>query len=124
MSKQRKFAVVTGASSGIGYYLAKECAEHGCDLLIAADEPELEKAAENLRAFGGEADMLDTKVGTQKKQDPRKVAKAGFDAMMDGKGDVVTGWQNVLRSAIANVLPAGVVAEQRRAMAEPGSAPR
>jgi uncharacterized protein len=37
MTKHRKFAVVTGASTGIGYYLAKECAEHGCDLLIAAD---------------------------------------------------------------------------------------
>src|SRR3954471_13373472 len=122
MATQRKFALIAGACSGIGYYLAKECAEHGCDLLIAADEPEIEKAAENLRAFGGEADMLDTKVGTQKKQDPRKVAKAGFDAMMDGKGDVVTGWQNVLRAAIATNLPAGMVAEQPRGMAEPGSA--
>ena len=43
MTKQRKFAVVTGASTGIGYYLAKERAEHGCDLLIAADEPQIEK---------------------------------------------------------------------------------
>ena len=47
----RPFAIVTGASSGIGYYLARECAEHGFDLLIAADEPEIEKAAANLRAF-------------------------------------------------------------------------
>ena len=41
--EQRKFAVVTGASTGIGCYLAKERAEHGCDLLIAADEPQIEK---------------------------------------------------------------------------------
>ena len=40
---------------------------------------------------------------------------------MDGKGDVVTGWQNKLRSAISNILPAGVVAEMHRGMAEPGS---
>ena len=53
-----------------------------------------------------------------------EVAKAGFDAMMDGKGDVVTGWQNKLHSAIANVTPAGMLAEQHRAMAEPGSARR
>ena len=33
---QRPFAIVTGASSGIGYYLAKECAENRFDLLIAA----------------------------------------------------------------------------------------
>jgi hypothetical protein len=74
--------------------------------------------------FFERANMLDTKVGTQEKQDPREVAAAGFEAMTDGKGDVVTGWQNVLRSAIANVLPAGLVAEQHRAMAEPGSARR
>jgi short-subunit dehydrogenase len=253
-NSSRPLAIVTGASSGIGYYLAKQCAEHGFDLLIAADEPEINKAAENLRAFGVQvtpveadladtqgvdkllaaangrevdyllanagrglgrafldqdfseirrvvdtnitgtiyliqkigrqmrarnagkilitgsiagfmpgtyqavyngtkafldsfsfalraelrdtkvtvtclmpgatetefferADMLDTKVGTQKKQDPAEVAKAGFDAMMDGKGDVVTGWQNKLRSAIANILPAGMVAEQHRGMA-------
>jgi short-subunit dehydrogenase len=258
-NSSRPLAIVTGASSGIGYYLAKQCAEHGFDLLIAADEPEINKAAENLRAFGVQvtpieadlantqgvdkllaaangrdvdyflanagrglgrafldqdfseirrvvdtnitgtiyliqkigrqmrarnagkilitgsiagfmpgtyqavyngtkafldsfsfalraelrdtkvtvtclmpgatetefferADMLDTKVGTQKKQDPAEVAKAGFDAMMDGKGDVLTGWQNKLRSAIANILPAGMVAEQHRGMAEPGSA--
>jgi short-subunit dehydrogenase len=258
-NSSRPLAIVTGASSGIGYYLAKQCAEHGFDLLIAADEPEINKAAENLRAFGVQvtpveadladtqgvdkllaaangrdvdyllanagrglgrafldqdfseirrvvdtnitgtiyliqkigrqmrarnagkilitgsiagfmpgtyqavyngtkafldsfsfalraelrdtkvtvtclmpgatetefferADMLDTKVGTQKKQDPAEVAKAGFDAMMDGKGDVVTGWQNKPRSAIANILPAGMVAEQHRGMAEPGSA--
>ena len=257
--KQRPFAIVTGASSGIGYYLAKQCAEHRFDLLIAADEPEIHKGAENLRAFGVEvtaveadlaqtsgvdkllaatdgrsvdyllanagrglgrafldqdfdeirhvidtnitgtvyllqkvgremrqrdegkilitgsiagfmpgtyqavyngtksfldsfsfalraelkgtgvtvtclmpgatetefferADMLDTKVGTQKKDSPEDVAKQGFEAMMNGEGDVVTGWQNKLRTALASVLPAGVVAERHRKDAEPGSA--
>jgi short-subunit dehydrogenase len=71
--------------------------------------------------FFERADMLDTKVGTEKKDNAADVAKAGFDAMMDGKGDVVTGWQNKLRSAISNILPAGVVAEMHRGMAEPGS---
>jgi short-subunit dehydrogenase len=254
----RPLALVTGASSGIGYYLAKECADRGFDLLIAADEPEIEKAANNLRGFSvnvdtievdlattegvdrllaaangrsidyllanagrglgrafldqefaevrhvidtnvtgtvyliqkvgrdmrardrgkilitgsiagfmpgtyqavyngtkafldsfsfalraelkdtsvtvtclmpgateteffERADMLDTKVGTQKKDNAADVAKSGFEAMMDGKGDVVTGWQNKLRSAISNILPAGVVAEMHRGMAEPGS---
>jgi uncharacterized protein len=71
--------------------------------------------------FFERADMLDTKVGTQKKDNAADVAKSGFEAMMDGKGDVVTGWQNKLRSAISNILPAGVVAEMHRGMAEPGS---
>ena len=52
----RPLAVVTGASSGIGYYLAKECADRGFDLLIAADEPEIEKAADNLRGFSVNVD--------------------------------------------------------------------
>ena len=53
------------------------------------------------------------------KDDPADVARAGFDAMMRGDDDVVTGWKNKLQSAIANVTPAGVLAEQHRRMAEP-----
>jgi short-subunit dehydrogenase len=71
--------------------------------------------------FFERADMLDTKVGQDKKDDPADVAKTGFDAMMRGDGDVVSGWQNKLQSAIANITPAGVLAEQHRKMAEPGS---
>jgi uncharacterized protein len=255
----RSLAVVTGASSGIGFYLAKECAENGYDLLIAADSTELEQAAEKLRALGvdvqtvetdlantegvdelyeatsgrpvdilmanaghglgdafldqdfqelrhvidtnvtgtvylvykmgrdmrarGEgkilftgsiagfmpgtyqavynatkafidsfsfalraelkesgvtvtclmpgatdtdffarAEMLDTKVGAGKKDDPADVAKAGFKAMMGGQGDIVTGMKNKLSTMAAAVTPSGVLAEQHRKMAEPGSA--
>jgi NAD(P)-dependent dehydrogenase (short-subunit alcohol dehydrogenase family) len=45
MSASRPFAIVTGASTGIGFELAKRCAKEGYDLLIAADEPEIEKAS-------------------------------------------------------------------------------
>jgi len=72
--------------------------------------------------FFERADMLDTKVGQGKKDDPADVARVGFDAMMRGDGEVVSGWQNKLQSAIANVTPAGILAEQHRRMAEPGSA--
>jgi len=72
--------------------------------------------------FFERADMMDTKVGTQKKQPASEVAKVGFDAMMRGDGDVVAGWQNKLRVAIANVLPAGTLAEQHRKQAAPGTA--
>ena len=43
MSDPRPFAIVTGASTGIGFELAKRCAKEGYDLLIAADEPEIEQ---------------------------------------------------------------------------------
>jgi short-subunit dehydrogenase len=252
-------ALVTGASSGIGYHLAKQCAEHGYDLVIAADEPEIADAAREferkgvqveaveadlstvdgvdrlyaaakgrpvelllanagrglghgfldqdfaaarrvldtnvtgtiylihrvgrdmrragrgkilitgsvagfipgsyqavyngtkafldsfsfaLRAelegsgvsvtclmpgateteFFARADMLDTKVGAGKKDDPADVAKIGFDAMMRGDGDIVSGWKNKLQTALASITPAGVLAAQHRKMAAPGSA--
>ncbi|HYE72533.1 MAG TPA: SDR family NAD(P)-dependent oxidoreductase [Blastocatellia bacterium] len=257
-STSRPLAVVTGASTGIGYELARCCAQHGFDLLIAADEPQIHQAAEDFRALGvnveavesdlataqgveklysaikgrpveallanagrglgkafldqdfkeiqrvintnitgtvdliqrvgrdmrsrghgrilitgsiagfmpgtyqavyngtkafldsfsfalraelkdtgvtvtclmpgateteffERADMMDTKVGQQEKDDPADVAKAGFEAMMKGAGDVVTGWKNKLETTIANVTPAGVLAERHRKMAEPGS---
>ena len=257
-STNRPFAIVTGASSGIGYELAQCCAENGFDLLIAADDPTINQAAQELSSFGvavetvladlatrqgveqlyaaakgrpvdallanaghglghafldqdfdevrhvidtnitgtiyliqlvgremrargqgrilitgsiagfmpgtyqavysgtkafidsfsfalraelkdsgvtvtclmpgateteffERADMLDTKVGQQKKDDPADVARDGFEAMMNGEGDVVSGWKNKLQTTIANVTPAGVLAEQHRKMAEPGS---
>ena len=39
--------------------------------------------------FFERADMMDTKVGTSKKDDPAEVAETGFKAMMKGEGDVV-----------------------------------
>ena len=35
----RPLALVTGASTGIGYELAQCCVDNGFDLVIAADEP-------------------------------------------------------------------------------------
>jgi uncharacterized protein len=72
--------------------------------------------------FFRRADMLDTKVGREKKDDPKDVAKVGFDVMMAGEGDVVSGWHNKLQTAVAAVTPAGMLAEQHRKMAAPGSA--
>ena len=72
--------------------------------------------------FFERADMEDTKVAQGSKDDPADVARVGFDAMTRGDGDVVSGWKNKLQSAIANITPAGVLAEQHRKQAEPGSA--
>ncbi|HEY0420551.1 MAG TPA: SDR family NAD(P)-dependent oxidoreductase [Acetobacteraceae bacterium] len=72
--------------------------------------------------FFERADMMDTKVGTSKKADPADVAETGFKAMMNGDGDVVTGWMNKLQTAIATITPSGMLAERHRQMAEPGTA--
>jgi short-subunit dehydrogenase len=72
--------------------------------------------------FFERADLMDTKVGTQKKDSPADVAKAGWEALMKGEGEVVTGWSNKLRAAISHILPQGALAEQHRGMAAPGTA--
>ena len=71
--------------------------------------------------FFERAGMLDTKVGQAKKADPAGVAKAGYEAMKRGEGDVVAGLKNKLQAAVAAVTPQSVLAEQHRKMAEPGS---
>ena len=72
--------------------------------------------------FFDRAEMMDTKVGTDKKDDPAKVARDGWDALMDGKGHIISGWQNKLQVAAAHVTPASIMAEQHRNLAEPGTA--
>jgi short-subunit dehydrogenase/uncharacterized membrane protein len=72
--------------------------------------------------FFERAGMLDTKIGQSKKDDPVDVAKVGYEAMMNGEGDVVAGWKNKVLSTAALFTPADVLAEQHRKKAEPGSA--
>lgn len=72
--------------------------------------------------FFERADMLDTKVGTQDKDDAAKVARDGWDAMLKGEKHIVSGWKNKIQKAVANVTPAGALAEMHRDMAEPGTA--
>jgi hypothetical protein len=66
-------------------------------------------------AWHGKHDLRCESVPDPKIEHPR-------DAVMDGDGDVVTGWQNKLQSATSLILPAGVTAEQHRKMAAPGTA--
>lgn len=68
------------------------------------------------------AHMEDTKVGSMKKDDPAKVARTGYDAMMSGKTDVVYGLKNKLQSSVASLVPANVSAEMHRRQAQPGTA--
>jgi short-subunit dehydrogenase len=72
--------------------------------------------------FFERAGMMDTAVGTGKKDDAAMVAETGFKAMMNGEGDVVSGLKNKIQTTLANVTPPGVLAAQHRKMAEPGTA--
>lgn len=51
---ERSLAVITGASSGIGRELARLAVEDGCDVIVAADEAEIEETAEALTGGGAE----------------------------------------------------------------------
>lgn len=50
----RLFAVVTGASSGIGYQLAMQFAENGFDVLVTAEDDGIETAAQEIGASGAD----------------------------------------------------------------------
>jgi short-subunit dehydrogenase len=72
--------------------------------------------------FFERAGMEDTKIAQSKKDDPVDVAKVGYEAMMNGEGDVVSGFKNKVMSAAALFTPSETLAEQHRKRAEPGSA--
>jgi hypothetical protein len=56
------------------------------------------------------------------KETPANVVKAAFEAMLNGEVYVVTGRVNKLQTAIANITPAGMLAERDHRQAERGSA--
>jgi len=61
----RKLAVVTGASTGIGKELARCAALDGCDLVIAANELEIEQAAAEFRSLGAQVDVVQVDLSTE-----------------------------------------------------------
>lgn len=64
MSASRQFAIVTGASTGIGLELAKCCAQNNFDLLIAADEPRIETVAAEIRTLGASVETIEADLST------------------------------------------------------------
>jgi uncharacterized protein len=72
--------------------------------------------------FFRRAGMTDTKVATGPKDDPADVARAGFQALMDGDDHVVAGsLRNKAQAVAGRVLPDPVKARAMRGMTEPGS---
>ncbi|MEA5604139.1 SDR family NAD(P)-dependent oxidoreductase [Nostoc sp. UHCC 0252] len=95
-SLTRPLAIVTGASNGIGYELAKQFAQNGFDLLVTATGSSINEAAE--------------------------VAKQGFEALMAGKDHIIAGsLKTKLLANVSKVLPDTVSAEQHRKLSEPES---
>ena len=60
----RQLAVVTGASSGIGLELAKLFAQHGYDVVAAAEDEGIERAAGEVRALGAQVDAVRVDLAT------------------------------------------------------------
>jgi short-subunit dehydrogenase len=60
-----KFAIVTGASSGIGYSLAKELAARDYDLVIVSAGERLARAAEDFRSAGVSVEDVQADLATK-----------------------------------------------------------
>lgn len=75
--------------------------------------------------FFHRADMDDTKIGRQDKDDPARVARQGLDALFSGKDKRVAGSLRTKAQALAaKVLPDSAKAQAHRTVAKPGSGER
>jgi short-subunit dehydrogenase len=63
-SATKPFAVVTGASSGIGYELARQFAQHGFDLLVTATGPTIDEAARDFEQLGAQVTTVQADLAT------------------------------------------------------------
>lgn len=64
MTDIKPFAVVTGASSGIGFELAKQFAQNGFDLLVTAEDEGLGSAADQLQSAGTQVHSVQADLST------------------------------------------------------------
>jgi short-subunit dehydrogenase len=84
----RPLAVVTGASSGIGYALARLAAEDGYDLVIAADEPSIIEAKTSFQRHGVTVEALQVDLSTTQGVDQllELIGDRQVDALMANAG--------------------------------------
>jgi short-subunit dehydrogenase len=72
--------------------------------------------------FFNKADMEDTKMVQEGSlSDPAKVAKDGYDALMNGDASVISGLKNKIQVGMANILPDNVAAKQVEKQMEPSN---
>jgi short-subunit dehydrogenase len=107
----RKFAIVTGASGGIGLELAKECARDGHDLLIAADRP-MDEARQALEGLGAKVETLLVDLSTDDGVDQlyARVQGRPVDALLAnagqglGKGFLDQDWNDITGVIDTNIV--------------------
>ncbi len=63
---RQSLAVITGASSGIGYELARVCAINGFDLVVAADSSRIKEAGQRLSKLGVDVRAVQADLATEK----------------------------------------------------------
>jgi short-subunit dehydrogenase len=146
-AQSKPLAVVTGASSGIGFELAKVFAENGYDLMIAAEDAELAEAQRELEQIasvdsvdvlalnagigaGGdfaretpldkELELIDRNVRSTVHLCKPVVA----DTVARGEGRILftSSIKNKVQTVAGKIIPDSKKAEMHRQMAEPGSA--
>jgi NAD(P)-dependent dehydrogenase (short-subunit alcohol dehydrogenase family) len=121
----RPLALVTGASSGIGRELAKQFAEHGFDLIVAAEDVELDDAVEEIRGMG--AHVAPVSVDLTKRADVERLAAAveGAGRPLDAAALNAVFAGSLASKAMGRlsaITPANVATAMKRPMTEPGSA--
>jgi short-subunit dehydrogenase len=91
----RQLAVITGASSGIGFELARECIEHDFDVIICAEDEGIHQAAQHLSATGAVVEAvrcdLATYEGCEKLVAAIDQMQRPIDALMLNAGVGVSG---------------------------------
>lgn len=124
-ANSNQLAIVTGASSGIGYELAKLCAQNDFNLIIASDEPEIHTAARTFQAMGVEVKAVQVDLATAQgvKQVYDAIQGRPVDALLANAGHGL-GHAFKVAAIAANLAPADVAATLYGAAAKPGSAPK
>src|SRR3954453_21347691 len=96
-TQQRPLAVVTGASPGIGYELAKQFANHDFDLIVAAEDERIAEVATELQGLGAHAEAVQADLAPSEAVDPlsprlkdREVDAIAFNAGIGAGGAFAT----------------------------------
>ena len=79
----KPFAVVTGASSGIGYELAKQFAQNGFDLLITSTGPTINEAAQACKELGAQVQTVEADLASYDGVETLYSAIQGTGRMVD-----------------------------------------